>query len=532
MAIDRRKGSPLYSHQAGEDPLILAFDLGTGGNKAALFGPQGELVAESFVSYPTLYPRPGWHEQRPEDWWEAVVLSVRRLLDYSKVKPGRIISIGISGHSLGVVPVDRSGKCLRGSTPIWSDSRAAEQASAFFTTFPEEDWYRLTGNGFPPPLYTLFKILWYRQHEPEIYARTACILGTKDYINFRLTDVPGTDFSYASGSGFYNLMDWKYDEKLLAASGLPVSLFPQLYPSSQVIGNLTNQAAQELGLPIGVKVVAGGVDNSCMALGARNLYERQVYNSQGSSSWIAVTSQTPLLDVRSRPFVFTHVIPGLFNSAIGVFSTGTSFRWVRDQFCLDLVDQARSMGESVYELMTALAENSPPGSKGVLFHPNMAGGSSLDESIHIRGAFLGLDLSHNRADLIRAAMEGIAMQERLALDVLRSLTDVSEEMIVVGGGSRSRLWRQIHADMYNLKIVKTSIDQSAAALGAAALAAVGTGLWDGYDMINNLHQVEEIASPQPDNVCVYERLLPVFKKTGKYLAELGIYINQPIQEAK
>ena len=228
---------------------------------------------------------------------------------------------------------------------------------------------------------------------------------------------------------------------------------------------------------MGLPVVAGGVDNSCMALGAGNTRAGRVYNSQGSSSWIAATAEKPLLDARMRPFVFAHVLPGLFNSAIGIFSTGTSLRWVRDQLCPDLVEQARERGADVYDLMTALAAASPAGARGVIFHPNMAGGSSLDPSIHLRGAFLNLDLSHTRADLLRAVLEGIALQGRVALDALRSLYPVSADMIVVGGGSRSRLWRQIHADAYRARVVKTRIDQQAAALGAAALAFTGIGLW-------------------------------------------------------
>src|SRR5262249_50949509 len=154
---------------------------------------------------------------------------------------------------------------------------------------------------------------------------------------------------------------------------------------------------------------------------------------------------------------------GLFNSAIPVFSSGSSFRWVRDQLCQDL------KGSDIYDMMTALAAESPVGSRGVIFNPSLAGGSSIDDSIHIRGAFLGLDLRHPRGDLLRAAMEGVAMEMRLALDQLRKKMTLSDEMLVVGGGVRSRLWRQIYADVYRMRIVKTNVDQQAAALGAAAL---------------------------------------------------------------
>ncbi|MEW6578033.1 MAG: FGGY-family carbohydrate kinase [Chloroflexota bacterium] len=503
------------------EPYIIAYDLGTGGNKASLYDAGGRCLAETFVSYETRYPRAGWHEQRPAGWWNAVVQSTQALLAKAAVDRSKIVCLGISGHSLGVVPLAADGTLLRDWTPIWSDGRAVPQTEQMFRHLSETEWYYLTGNGFPAPLYSVFKIMWYRDNEPELFARIARIIGTKDYVNYRLTGYIGTDYSYASGSGVYDLVQWAYSDALIAASELPASLFPEVVPSTQVIGTLTPEAAQALGLPAAVQVVAGGVDNSCMALGARNIEDGRIYNSQGSSSWIAVTSSKPLLNDRSRPFVFTHVMPGLFNSAVPVFSSGSSLRWLRDQACGDLVQEAERTGASVYDLMTALAAESPVGARKLLFNPSLAGGSSVDPSINIRGAFLGLDLGHTRADLIRATLEGIALEMRVSLDELRRLMPIGDELLVVGGGGRSALWRQIHADVYNMRIIKTNIDQQTAALGAATLAAVGTGLWDDFTIIDRIHQVESVTEPIPENVQVYDTLLPIFIKSSEYLADIG-----------
>jgi xylulokinase len=508
------------------EPYILAYDLGTGGNKAALFDGEGHSLAEVFVAYPTAYPQSGWHEQKPLDWWTAVVQSTRQLLSVSNVQPGAVAAIGISGHSLGVVPLDRAGNLVRQSTPIWSDGRARRQADAFFERYPESRWYTITGNGFPAPLYPLFKLLWYAEFEPEMYSHIRHILGTKDYINYRLTGFIGTDYSYASGSGVFDLRSWAYSDELLTASALPARFFPPIVPSTQVIGSLSGGAAKALGLPQSVKVVCGGVDNSCMALGARSIQEGRSYNSQGSSSWIAVTSANPLIDEKTRPFVFAHVIPDLFTSAIGVFSTGTSFRWVRDHLCRNLVMRAEEEKLDPYDLMNSLAIESPPGANGLIFHPNMAGGSSIDPGIDIRGAFIGLDLRHTQADIIRATIEGISLQQRLALDVLRTLTRVGEEMIVVGGGSRSALWRAISAHVYNMRILKSNIDQGAAALGAAALAAFGLALWQDFNRIDALHEIESISEPEPQINTIYESILPVYIQAGKYLSDLGSQIKR------
>lgn len=500
---------------------IIAWDLGTGGNKAALYDVEGNCVAESFIPYETQYPALGWHEQQPMDWWQATVESTRQLLSTTGISKNAIECCGISGHSLGVVPLDRKGRLLRESTPIWSDTRPAAQAECFFEKIDESDWYQTTGNGFPPPLYSVFKIMWYRDREPEIFEQVDKVIGTKDFINFKLTGRIVTDHSYASGSGVYDLLEGNYSDKLIAASGLPREIFPDIVPSTEVIGELSAQAAEALGLPSGLKVVAGGVDNSCMALGARNIREGRVYNSLGSSSWIAVSSEKPVLDSRARPYVFAHVIPGMFTSAVSIFSAGTSFRWVRDQLCQNLVAQAEKQKVNAYDLMTALAAESSVGANRLLFNPSLGGGTALDGNRNIRGAYIGLDLRHTQADLIRAAMEGITLGLRRALDVLHKLTHLSDDMVIVGGGSRSALWRQMFADVYNMTIIKTNIDQQAAALGATAVAAVGVGLWPDFSQIDEIHKVEEITHPIPQNTAVYDKLFPVFVKAGQYQAELG-----------
>lgn len=501
---------------------IIAYDLGTGGNKASLYNIDGNCVAENFIAYDTYYPEKGFHEQKPGDWWQAIVESTHNLLEQTDISGQQIKCCGISGHSLGVVPMDKDNNLLRESTPIWSDSRSqSQQMDPFFEKVSEERWYQITGNGFPAGLYSIFKVLWYRDNEPDIYGEINKVIGTKDYINFKLTGVIATDYSYASGCGVYDLANWKYSDELIQAAGIDLSILPKIVPSTEVLGQLTPDAARQLGLPETVKVVAGGVDNSCMALGARAFKEGRSYCSLGSSSWIAVSSSKPLLNEKSRPYVFAHVVPGMFASATAIFSAGNSFRWVRDQFCADLCVKAKNEDRDVYELMCELAKESPVGAKGLLFNPSLAGGSSLDASPEIRGAYIGLDLGHGRSDLLRAAMEGISMGLRVALNELRALTNLTDEIIVVGGASKSEFWRQIFADIYNMKIVKTSVDQQAAALGAAALAAVGTGMWSDFDMIDQVNEIESTIEPNAQANEAYEKLMKVYQKASGYLADLG-----------
>ena len=505
---------------------IIAYDLGTGGNKASLYDADGACMASTFYAYETFYPRSGMHEQRPSDWWDSIVSSTRQLFAETGVDRKEIECLAISGHSLGVVPIDKEGRLLQESVPIWSDSRAGVQAGIFFEKFDESKWYMTTGNGFPAKLYSVFKILWYQDNIRGVFNDVYKFLGTKDYINFKLTGQVRTDYSYASGSGVYDLLKWKYSPELLEASGLDEALFPEIVPSTEIIGELSPQAAQSLGLPERVKVACGGVDNSCMALGARNTARGRVYLSLGSSAWIAVSDDQPVLDAISKPFVFTHVIPGMFTSAVSIFSAGNSFRWLRDNICPDLLEKATQTNQDVYDLMAQLAEESSTGANKLLFNPSLAGGSSQEPNANIRGAFSGLDLGHTRADLIRAGMEGIAMNLGSVLKVLKRFSNLSDEMVIVGGGSKNKLWRQIFADVFNMNIIKTNIGEEAGSLGAAAIAAVGCGLWKDFSKVDQIHEIESIAEPVPEHHEDYKKLEPVYEMLRISQAEIGESLSQ------
>lgn len=500
---------------------ILAYDLGTGGNKASLYDADGNSIATAFVPYDTLYPKLGWHEQRPLDWWNATIQCTNRLLTEGKIAKSDIECLAISGHSMAVVPVDEEGRLLRTAVPIWSDGRADQQVSRFFEKIDHAEWYRLTGNGFRPASYAVFKMLWYKQNEPAMFRRVSKILGSKDFVNFKLTGSMGTDYSYASGSGVYDLRKRDYSDRLIEISGLERKLFPDIVASTQVIGELREEAAELLQLPRKVKVVSGGVDNSCMAAGTRNIKEGRIYTSLGSSAWIAVSSVQPVLGDRVKPFVFAHVLPGMFTSAVSIFSAGNSLKWLQDNLCRHLKSPGKHGSIDSYAAMESLARQSPIGANRLLFNPSLCGGSTVHLSPNIRGAYLGLDLAHTRADLIRAVMEGVALDLRLALDEFKNLGVCPREMLLAGGGSRSKLWRRIFADVYNMDIVKTNVDKDAAALGAAAVAAVGAGLWKDFSRIDEIHQVEDVTKPISPNVEFYEKLLPVFRCTGEMLAKIG-----------
>jgi xylulokinase len=491
---------------------ILAYDLGTGGIKASLFDAQGVSVASSFIQYDTYYPFDKFHEQRPMDWWKGVCESTKILLGKSGVPAKEIQGVAVSGASLVSVPIGVDGSSLLEKVPIWSDTRATDQREKLFHIIPYKDWYMTTGNGFPAECYSVFKLMWMRVNMPDIFAKTVKVLGTKDFINYLFTGEMYTDYSYASGTGMYELKNARYCDAFINAANIPKEILPQIVSSHTMVGRIRQAAAAATGLVEGTPVLCGGVDNACMALGAKGIQEGRIYTSLGSSSWIAITSSQPILDVDRHPFVFAHIIEGMFTSALSIFSAGNSLRWVRDNIC-------RS-GES-YKPLDELAAKVPVGSNGILFNPSLAGGTAQDKSINIRGAFMGLSLGNTYADIVRATMEGIALNLRLSLDGLRQYCRVDEEMLFCGGGSKSDLWRQIFADIYNMDIVKTNIDQDAASLGAAAIAAKGCGLWQDYNLIDQIHQVQSIKRPVKENVVRYEQLLKIFEDAADKLADIG-----------
>ncbi|MDC7226847.1 MAG: FGGY-family carbohydrate kinase [Spirochaetales bacterium] len=501
------------------DKMIIAYDLGTGGVKASVFDLNGVEKDFSFYSYNTSYPEGNMHEQKPADWWNGIIKSTKKLL--TDEYRGKIAALAISGHSLGVVPLDKEGNLLRENTPIWSDTRASAQSKSFFKVIDYENWYMTTGNGFPPECYSLFKMMWYKEHEPEMFDKVYKIIGTKDYCNYKLTGIMCTDHSYASGSGAYDLLRMDYRADFIEAAGLDPSLFPEILASDSEVGTLTSEAAELLGLSTEVKVICGGVDNSCMALGARGIEDGRLYTSLGSSSWIALTSHEPVLNSSNRTFVFAHVIEGMYASATSIFAAGSSLKWARNTVGMNLVEQEESGGKDAFVRMNELAAESPVGANKLIFNPSLAGGSMIEESPLIKGGFVGLTLSHSQSDMIRSVFEGIALNLRFALEILAKTSKLAGSMLMVGGGSKSDFWRQMFADIFNMEILKTNIDQNAASLGAAALAAKGAGLWKDYSIVDKIHHLQTAEVPEPGAVGKYDKIYPKFRQIAHYMSESG-----------
>ena len=500
---------------------IVSYDLGTSSNKSSLFDRSGSCIFSAVSDYKTYYPAAERHEQSPEDWWQAVVGSTKELISRSGVSADEIRAIVLSGQSLTVVPLDSKGRLLKKYVPIWSDSATAKQTEDFFSRVDEDEWYMTTGNGFARECYSIFKIMKIKEEEPDLYGKIDRIVGSKDYINYLLTGEIATDYSYASGLGAYDLKGNRYHAPYLEAAGVGQGLFPEIVSSSTEIGRLQKSAAEQLGLSEDVRVFCGGVDNSCMALGAGVYEAGSHYLSLGSSAWLAVSTPEPLTDTAVRPFIFSHVVPGMYCSATAIFSAGSTFRWLRNEICRDVWDEAEKAGRDEYSEMIKLAMESDIGAGGLLFNPSLGGIPASYHTPHVKGGFYGLSLSHGKSDLIRAVLEGICLDLAAAYDRLKRITELSDEVLIVGGGSKSEDWMQMFADVFMKKFVKTSIGQDAAGLGAAATAAVGMGWWKNFGEISGILRRETVKEPEPVRAGKYAELRMINERTWKAQSELG-----------
>ncbi|NLD71887.1 MAG: xylulokinase [Chloroflexi bacterium] len=492
--------------------LILAHDLGTTGNKASLFGPEGDPVASAYAPYPTAYSRPGWAEQDPGDWWGAVVRSTQELLGGSRYGPDDVAVVAFSGQMMACLPVDAEGAPLR-SAIIWADQRAEAQADVLAERVGRRRVYEITGHRAGAS-YTAAKAMWLRDEQPEVYRRTHRLLQPKDYVAYRLTGEIATDFSDASGTNLFDLRARTWSGDILQAIDLDPALLPPAQPSATVIGSVTASAAAETGLRPGTPVVIGGGDGACATAGAGVVGPGDAYAYLGASSWIANISREPLYDPAQRTFTFAHLDPDYLFPTGTMQCAGGSFDWLERLY--------RGGGEgALYDEMEEQAAGAAAGAGGLLFLPYLIGERSPHWNPHARGAFVGLTMTHGRAEMARAVLEGVAFNLRIILDAFREQGAPIAALRLIGGGARSDAWRQILADILNVPLLRTGLIVEATALGAAIAGGVGVGLYPGYEVAAELAPAYPGEEPDPAHAGRYEEQYGVFREA--YEALVPIY---------
>jgi xylulokinase len=444
---------------------VLGIDVSTTATKAVLIDEAGEVRGVAASEYGFDVPRPLWSEQDPRLWWDGTVTAIRSVLASAGVPGDDVVAIGLTGQMHGLVVLDENDAVLRPAI-LWNDQRTAAECDLIRDVVGRERLVAITGNdaltGFTAP-----KIVWVREHEPEIWARTAHILLPKDYVRLRLTGEYALDKADGAGTILFDLAARDWSAEILDALRIPREWLPPTFEGPSITGLVTEAAAAATGLRAGTPVVAGGGDQAANAVGVGVIDPGTVALSLGTSGVIFAATDRPFVEPDGRVHAFCHAVPDRWHLMSVMLSAAGSLRWFRDAIWYES-----------YEKITEQAGTVPAGSDGLLFLPYLTGERSPHPDPLARGAFVGLSITHEERHLARAVLEGVAFGLRDGLDLMTAAgMPAPREIRASGGGIASPVWRQILADVLETEIATVATTEGAA-YGAGVLAAVGAGWFD------------------------------------------------------
>jgi len=492
---------------------VLGADVGTGGTRAVIMDEVGRISASATEEHePFASPEIGWAEQRPEDWWRAAGLAIRKVLALGGLRGGQISCAGFSGQMHGAVMLDSSDEVVRPAL-IWCDVRTEKQCRELTERIGAERIIELTCN---PALtnFTLTKFLWTRENEPKNWARVRSVMLPKDYVRFRLTGERAIDVADASGTLMLDVSRRQWSAEVLQAAGIDRSMLPALFESAEVCGQVSSAGAEATGLAAGTPVVAGAGDQAAGATGMGIVAAGAVSATIGTSGVVFAATDRPALDPLGRLHTFCHAVPDRWHVMGVTQAAGLSLRWFRDHF---VSKSGKDRGDS-YDQLTAEAAAVPPGADGLLWAPYLMGERTPHLDPNARGILAGLTASHTRGHVVRAILEGVAFSLRDSLTIFREIHVPVKSIRLGGGGARSRLWRQIQADVYEHEVEIVEAEEGAA-YGAAILAGVGAKIWPTVDMAcDSVVRVVDRVRPDPSTAAImnhsyaaYRRIYPAMK---------------------
>lgn len=493
---------------------LLGIDVSTTGVKALLIDAEGAIRNSSTTPLQLSTPRPLWSEQHPRDWWDAAVNSIRNVLRETDAQD--ISAIGLTGQMHGLVLLDEQGEVLRPAI-LWNDQRCGDQCDELRAIMGKEQLIRISGNdaltGFTAP-----KILWVREHEPEIYERARHVLLPKDYLRYKLTNEYVMDKADGSGTLLFDLEKRHWSNDTLTAAKIPSEWLPPTCEGPEITGRVSREAAEATGLRAGTPVVAGGGDQAAQAVGVGAVRPGVLAVTLGTSGVVFAATESPLIEPAGRLHAFCHAVPGRWHLMGVMLSAAGSFQWYRDALASNV-----SFDELVNE-----AEGIVAGSDGLLFLPYLSGERTPHPDPLARGAWAGLTLRHTRGHLTRAVLEGVAfgLKDIFSLMQQAGAGDV-DQVRVSGGGAKSVLWRQILAEVLGTEMVTVNTTEGAA-YGAALLAGVAAGVWSDVDEASTQTiRVTDRISPDATNVTrytemyqQYQSLYPALRSISHNLAAI------------
>lgn len=493
---------------------FLGIDIGTGGSRAVVINEQGAIVATASADHaPFASPEIGRAEQDPGDWWRAVCVAIRSILA-KDVAAQDIAAIGLAGQMHGSVLLDEKDDVLRPAL-LWCDQRTGAQCKQINETLGRAKVVELVSN---PAVtgFTLPKLLWVREHEPEIWAGVRSVLLPKDYIRFRLSGDKASDVADSSGTLLFDVRNRRWSREMLSAFDIDESLMPTVYESIEATGVISSMGAASTGLRAGTPIVAGAGDNAAGAVGMGIVRPGMASATIGTSGVIFVVTERPAFDPKGRIHTLCHAVPNRWHNTGVTLSAGLSLQWFRN-----------NLGNlRTYDELTREAENAPVGSDGAIWLPYLMGERAPYLDPTARAAFVGLTASHTHAHLTRAVLEGVAFSLRDSIEIFRELGAAIGSVRLGGGGARSRLWQQIQADVYKHPVELINVDEGAA-FGAAILAGVGVGAWKSVDeacrqairVAKRLEPNENSAMILDRNYAAYRLLYNALRPVAEIIAE-------------
>lgn len=477
---------------------LLGIDVGTGGSRAIVIDEKGAVLASASEEHAEFAsPEIGWAEQSPDDWWRACVSVIRQVL--KKIKAGEIGAVGFSGQMHGAVLLDEADEILRPAL-LWCDQRTEKQCIEITEKTGAENLIKLVSN---PAVtgFTLPKLLWVRENEPEIWKRVKTVLLPKDYIRFRLSGDKASDVADSSGTLLFDVANRRWSDEMLNALEINKKILPRVYESIEITSEVSSKAVEETGLKAGTKIIAGAGDNAAGAIGMGLSQAGTVGATIGTSGVVFAVTDQPKLDLKGRIHTLCHAIPNRWHNTGVTLAAGQSLKWFRKELS----------NRKSYDELTAEAAEIPAGSDGAIWLPYLIGERTPHLDANARAAFVGLTSNHTKAHLIRAVMEGVAFSLRDSFEVFKETGADIEKIRLGGGGAKSKFWRQIQADVYGQEVEILEADEGAA-FGAAILAGVGAGAWDSVDeACGKTIRVAEVVQPNSESVGKLNRNYKAYK---------------------
>jgi xylulokinase len=499
---------------------LLGVDLGTGGCKLTLVDATGTVCGSSFTEYPTHYPRHGWSEQNPEDWYRAFIVTMARLFSEAGVSGSDILALAVDASTHNAVLMGKKGEVLRPCI-MWTDQRSVKQVNDLYRRRGDEI-LRITCNNVNPT-WTLPQLLWLRENEPSVLDRVERLFFTKDYLRWRLTGTWETDYIDAQGSMLFDGRRRKWSSDLIAEVGLPLSVFPEAVLPTAIAGRVTAEAAGDSGLLAGTPVVVGTADSAAEDYGAGAIYPGQGILKLATAGNVCIMTSDP--HPTYKGFTYPHVVEGMWYLLGATNSCASANRWTRDTFGQWEIEAGNKRGESAFRLMDVEAAKAPVGSGGLFFHPYLLGERSPYFDPYLRASFVGATMSHRKSDFYRAVLEGIAYSLLDAQQVISEQGLALQDARLIGGGAKSPLWRRIVADVMGMPIMVPKAGD--ASYGSALIAGVGLGLFpDARSAAEKCVQFEESITPNPENTDRYRKYFAIYKKIHDQLAPVGQWIQE------